>query len=288
MSGFQGFDAAFIPPLPQLMLMRQQGIDVCTVYIGGAGAYRVTPPAEITALRQAGFQHLVLMWVPPISLTTNPDQEYAAAISARDKLGLYGPVCVDTEPEAGVAAAENFLHGWLAHPDATAYTFLAVTSPDPSRTIVADWGASPLPPSQGAVQWAGPPWVIGGQALQVDRDAYAASFPFASWEAPVVDPTPSPSPDPHPDKGPLPAKVVGVAAAPGGGYWVALAGGQVYNYGCTWHGSPHAEGRPVPGGIVGIAGVGNGYVLVDADGNVYNFGCEFSGSPAADGYSPPA
>jgi lipoprotein-anchoring transpeptidase ErfK/SrfK len=78
-------------------------------------------------------------------------------------------------------------------------------------------------------------------------------------------------------------RLVGVAAHPNGGYWVATSDGAVHSYaGAPFHGS--ASGIRLAAPIVGIAArpSGTGYWLVAADGGVFAFGdAGFHGSTGA-------
>jgi len=71
----------------------------------------------------------------------------------------------------------------------------------------------------------------------------------------------------------LSAPIVGAAAAPGGGYWLAAADGGVFAFGdARFLGS--MGGTPLDRPIVGIAATadGDGYWLVASDGGVFAFG----------------
>ena len=85
----------------------------------------------------------------------------------------------------------------------------------------------------------------------------------------------------------LPSPIVSMATRPGGGYWLLLADGTVYNFGnAAWYGdlrgSAFAGGPQPPGApVVGIAATadGQGYYVASANGNVYAFGdAHFRGS----------
>jgi Beta-lactamase enzyme family len=65
--------------------------------------------------------------------------------------------------------------------------------------------------------------------------------------------------------------LVGIAAAPGGGYWLAARDGGVFAYGAApFKGS--LGGMQLNAPIVGIAAYGDGYALAASDGGVFVFG----------------
>lgn len=67
--------------------------------------------------------------------------------------------------------------------------------------------------------------------------------------------------------------IVGIVAAPGGGYWLYTAYGNVYNsHGTAWYGSPFVS-RVGSSSIAGMAGTqdGKGYWLVNSAGDVYAY-----------------
>jgi L,D-transpeptidase-like protein/putative peptidoglycan binding protein len=65
--------------------------------------------------------------------------------------------------------------------------------------------------------------------------------------------------------------LVGMAASPTGGYWLASADGGVFAYGAPFHGS--AGGTRLAQPIVGMAAApGGGYWLVARDGGVFSYG----------------
>ena len=77
--------------------------------------------------------------------------------------------------------------------------------------------------------------------------------------------------------------VVGMAADPGGGYWLVASDGGVFSFGAPFYGSTGALALSKP--VVGIAALpgGGGYWLVGADGGVFTFGgANFHGSTAND------
>jgi Domain of unknown function (DUF1906) len=71
-----------------------------------------------------------------------------------------------------------------------------------------------------------------------------------------------------------PHPIVGIVAAPGGGYWLFTAFGNVFEPpGTPWYGSPsagHAGDRSIGG--MAVTPDGKGYWLVDSSGKVYAFG----------------
>jgi hypothetical protein len=79
------------------------------------------------------------------------------------------------------------------------------------------------------------------------------------------------------------SRLVGMAAHPGGGYWVATSNGGVYSYGgAPFHGSAGNVALRSP--VVGMAARpdGSGYWLAAADGGIFSFGAAtFRGSLGA-------
>jgi hypothetical protein len=77
--------------------------------------------------------------------------------------------------------------------------------------------------------------------------------------------------------------VVGMAAAPVGGYWLVASDGGVFSFGAPFSGS--AGGLPLSKPVVGMRPLpgGGGYWLVGADGGIFTFGAaNFHGSTGND------
>ena len=95
------------------------------------------------------------------------------------------------------------------------------------------------------------------------------------WWPPTAASSPSATPLFHGSMGDkhLNAPIVGMAASPGGGYWLVASDGGIFTFGeANFYGSMGS--KPLNRPIVGMAAApnGNGYWMVASDGGVFSFG----------------